>query len=52
MKKAYSTPEVEKINFQYRDQVVVASNRCVVGGQYSHYVGECNSSDASAEYTK
>lgn len=26
MKKAYSTPEVEKINFQYRDQVVVASN--------------------------
>lgn len=25
MKKAYSTPEIEKINFQYRDQVVVAS---------------------------
>ena len=29
MKKAYSTPEVEKINFQYRDQVVVASSACV-----------------------
>ena len=25
MKKAYSTPEIEKINFQYRDQVVAAS---------------------------
>lgn len=32
MKKAYSTPEVEKINFQYRDQVVVASSQCI--GQY------------------
>ena len=28
MKKAYSTPEIEKINFQYRDQVVAASSRC------------------------
>ena len=25
MKKTYETPEVEKIAFQYRDQVVVAS---------------------------
>ncbi len=25
MKKVYETPEVEKIAFQYRDQVVVAS---------------------------
>lgn len=26
MKKVYETPEVEKIAFQYRDQVVAASN--------------------------
>lgn len=25
MKKAYETPSVEKVAFQYRDQVVVAS---------------------------
>lgn len=29
MKKAYVTPEIERIEFQYRDQVVVAS---AVGG--------------------
>ena len=34
MKKAYSTPEIEKINFQYRDQVVVASSK--EPGQYGH----------------
>jgi len=28
MKKAYSTPEIEKINFQYRDQVVASSAQC------------------------
>lgn len=26
MKKVYETPAVEKVEFQYRDQVVVASN--------------------------
>ena len=26
MKKTYETPSVEKVAFQYRDQVVVASN--------------------------
>ena len=31
MKRAYVTPEVEKIEFQYRDQVVVASgDDCIV----------------------
>lgn len=51
MKKVYETPEVEKIAFQYRDQVVVASGRCIVQGGYSHYVGECDSSQAGAEYS-
>ena len=31
MKKAYETPEVEVVKFQYRDQVVVASgNTCSI----------------------
>lgn len=29
MKKTYETPSVEVVKFQYRDQVVVASNGCV-----------------------
>lgn len=29
MKKTYETPSVEKIAFQYRDQVVVASGNCI-----------------------
>lgn len=28
MKKNYETPEVEKIEFKYRDQVVTASGGC------------------------
>lgn len=28
MKKAYVTPEIEKVEFQYRDQVVAASGKC------------------------
>lgn len=50
MKKTYESPAVEKIAFQYRDQVVVASGRCIVQGSYSYYKGECSSSDASASY--
>lgn len=50
MKKAYSTPEIEKINFQYRDQVVVASG-CIVSGEYSHEKDVCHKNDASTEYT-
>ena len=50
MKKTYETPSVEVVKFQYRDQVVVASGRCIVQGEYSHYKGECGSSDASANY--
>ncbi|MBR3763133.1 MAG: hypothetical protein IKK57_01105 [Clostridia bacterium] len=32
MKKTYETPSVEKIAFQYRDQVVVASggHQCII----------------------
>ena len=52
-KKTYETPEAEKMEFNYRDQVVVASsNNCIVSGDYSHYVGECTSSDASSNYNK
>ena len=29
MKKAYETPSVEVVKFQYRDQVVAASGTCV-----------------------
>lgn len=28
MKKTYEAPEAEKIQFNYRDQVVVASSEC------------------------
>lgn len=51
MKKAYSTPEVEKINFQYRDQVVVASSTCnskwVNEGE-----GSCTDGNSHLEYLK
>lgn len=31
MKKTYETPSVEKVAFQYRDQVVVASgHQCII----------------------
>lgn len=53
MKKTYETPSVEVVKFQYRDQVVVASGgRCTVEGEYKHYVGECSSDDASANYNQ
>lgn len=50
-KKTYETPEAEKMMFNYRDQVVAASN-CIVQGEYSHFVGSCSSSDASSNYNK
>lgn len=50
MKKSYETPSVEVVKFQYRDQVVVASGRCVVSGDYSHFVGDCDKSGASSNY--
>ena len=44
MKKAYETPEVEVVKFQYRDQVVAASGggRCTTDwkGNMS-YAGGC-----------
>ena len=52
MKKTYETPSIEVVKFQYRDQVVVASGRCVVEGNYKHYVGDCSSDDASANYNQ
>lgn len=41
MKKTYETPSVEKIAFQYRDQVVVASG-CIVSGNWSHETANAN----------
>ena len=40
MKKTYVTPDVEKIAFQYRDQVVVASNLVINCGQTWYNEGE------------
>ena len=34
MKKTYEAPSIEKIEFQYRDQVVVASGSCE--GEFKH----------------
>jgi|GEM_PF-2168245 len=52
MKKTYVTPDVEKVAFQYRDQVVVASG----GSCEAHYTGvedavngKCNFSHWTAD---
>ena len=45
MKKAYSTPEIEKINFQYRDQVVAASGNFF--GLYG--VNDCENQQVASE---
>lgn len=52
MKKVYETPEVEKIAFQYRDQVVAASG-CIVSGSYSHETSnnDCYYDPNDAKYT-
>lgn len=42
MKKVYEAPAVEKVEFQYRDQVVVASGDPLLGNQYREPTGaEC-----------
>lgn len=51
MKKTYEAPSIEKIAFQYRDQVVAASG-CIVHGEYSHDSNVCSKEDASTNYTK
>lgn len=35
MKKTYETPSVEKVAFQYRDQVVAASGVCHVMSEHN-----------------
>ena len=50
MKKTYEAPTVERVEFKYRDQVVVASGQCIVEGNYSHFKGTCNKDDASVNY--
>lgn len=45
MKKTYETPSVEVVKFQYRDQVVAASNgshQCVIN--WTNNAGENNCS--------
>lgn len=49
MKKTYEAPSIEKIAFQYRDQVVVASGVCYVAKEL---VGESTCKPESGpEYT-
>ena len=47
MKKTYVTPDVEKVAFQYRDQVVAASNNgsytCEVVHSLEGDPGKCSS---------
>lgn len=51
MKKTYETPSVEKIAFQYRDQVVVASGTCE--SVWAHIgVSECTHGNKHLEYMK
>ena len=46
-KKNYATPEAEKIMFNYRDQVVAASQGC--HGVWSH-IGLFSCNDTHVEY--
>jgi len=52
MKKTYETPSIEKIAFQYRDQVVVASTQCgsyyIKEGEYTG--GYCEEGNEHLEY--
>lgn len=44
MKKTYETPSIEVVKFQYRDQVVAASNGFVENScttTATHEVGDC-----------
>ncbi len=40
MKKAYETPSVEVVKFQYKDQVVAASG-CPAQWEYKFFPGSC-----------
>ena len=53
MKKVYETPSVEKVEFQYRDQVVATSG-CIVSGNWSHETDNtnCHPDNSSTNYTK
>jgi len=42
MKKAYETPSIEKVAFQYRDQVVVASG--AAGRCYADWANDSSNS--------
>lgn len=49
MKKAYETPSVEVVKFQYRDQVVVASGKCT-DRWVNIGVGSCTSENSHLEH--
>ena len=54
MKKVYETPAVEKVEFQYRDQVVVASGGSNIDKASNWDVadnGECTYTDAEYNAT-
>jgi len=53
MKKTYETPSVEKIAFQYRDQVVVASGNTNCESKWVNIgVSECTDGNKHVEYIK
>ena len=56
MKKTYEAPTVEKMEFSYRDQIVVASNGTNCGSAYinqGEYVGgSCVTPPEHVEYLK
>jgi len=55
MKKVYEAPAVEKIAFQYRDQVVAASGgKCTVSTENLHYTTEtaCDPDNAEVKYNQ
>ena len=50
MKKNYEAPIVEKIAFQYRDQVVVASGKCIEIVTREHIGNNTCSGDVGYEW--
>lgn len=49
MKKTYETPSIEVVKFQYRDQVVVASNTTCVDRWVNIGVSECTEGNKHLE---
>lgn len=43
MKKTYSSPYIEKIEFDYKNVIVTSGGGCRTGGSYSDYGDGCTS---------